>query len=450
MNLDKKFKDFLIEDKSVVSTAIMVTNSPDFDFIGIADDKSISFREKEKESANPWDKAGRTKVKPGKFVTKAIKPVIDAGLISNRDVENWVNKFKAYFEEIDNIAIVAGDDIKWHYNSKNYTGQRGGSLWSCMSGAECQDRLDIYTQNPETVKLVVQYDEQHRVKTRAILWTLMDGQQLMDRIYYQTDHSRNSFAKLCAQNNWLLRDNVANKKFMVPIKSWAHKNYPYLDTMRFIERDGDNFFFTNFIEQSKRNSAYVIPNGTAGYTINNHVDVGGKWVPHNKAGICRVTNKGYLKTDLVEVKRQGTINKEIAKKDKWGNLFWEGDLVESKTMKGLIPKRAAYQLADGDWIGRKKYRTLVAKGKLADGSGHYNNKKAWVLEENVAKAQERDNEIKQLLVAEIVKMNARANRDNGLDGRSIRQLLETYNYFRASNNLEQVANIDDFLELNED
>lgn len=440
MILDKKFKDFLLHDKSTISTALMVTNSDELDFVSLADDNSISFREKDKESEDPWDKKGRTKVKPGKFVNKVLKDVIESGMVSTRDVERWVNSFKGHFEEMGNINIVSGDDIKWHYNSKNYTGNHGGSLWSCMSGEDCQSRMGIYTDNPETIKLVVQYDDNGKVKTRALLWTLENGVQLMDRIYYQTDHSLNTFARLCAENNWLLRDNVANRKFRIPLANWEFKEYPYLDTMRYIENDEDgSFYMTNVIEQNKRNSPFITPNGTAGYIVNNHVLVDGKFVPNNKAGLCAITRKGFLLEDLVEVERRGKIDKKLAKEDKWGNLFFHEDLVESTIMKGFIPLRGAYQLKESkDWIGRKKYRKLVESGKLEDGCAEYKGKTAWVLEENVAKQEEADKAIKDKMITDIVAIDNRANRDGNLDKLSLTKLLQTVNHYRQSRRLEEV------------
>ncbi len=443
MILDQKFKDFLIDDKSKVSLAVMITNSDELDHIKVTEDGSISFRAKEKETETPWDAKGRTKVKPGKFASRILGDVVKSGLISNRDIELWVNKFKSHFEGDSDIEVVTGDKINWCYNSKNYTSDRGGTLWSCMSGNECDGRFNLYTENPESVGLVVQFDSKGKVKTRALLWTLKDGKKLMDRIYYANDHSHHTFLSLCKSRGWLQKDNL-NYKFNVPIKNWQHKNYPYLDTMRFIERVKDNFFMTNFIEADKRNDGYVIPNGTAGYTINNHIDINGKWVARDKAANCAVTRKGYLLEDLVQVERHGKIGKDLVDTDKWGNKYYKEDLVESKAMGGKIPMRGAYQLADNsDWIGRKRYRKLVEKGKLKDGSASYKGKIAWVLEENIKGQKIKDDAVKTDLINNIRQLNGRANIEQ-LGEQGAARLLETLNYLRTTNKLDNFKTIEDF------
>lgn len=456
MILDQKFKDFLLNEKGKVSLAILITNSNELDYVRVTEDGSISYRTKDKTvetGSDNWSAKGRTKVKPGKFINRILGETVTAGVISTHDIEQWVNKLKSNFSDLGEINIVAGDDISWCYNSENYTSPRGGSLWSCMSGRECQDRLDVYTKNPDTVKLVVQYDNNGKVKTRALLWTLEDGRQLMDRIYYQADHSYNTFQRLCKENSWLSKDSLCrdNKvfKFKSPIVNWAHKSYPYLDTMRFIEREDDKFYMTNHIDEDKRDTGYVIPNGTAGYTIHNHVDVNGEWVHRSKAGTCRVSGVGMLLKDLVEVPRHGTIDKKLAVKDKWGNLYFKDDLVESKIMNGFIPMKGAYQLKDSnDWIGRKKYRKMVADGRLVDGSAHYKGRTAWALEANIAKQEAEEAAIKSLLIEEINSINPRYARDHRES--SIRRLFEVLNYTLSGSGLETYTDLADFIQEKEE
>lgn len=464
MIFENKFRKFLVEDNSLLSNILLSTTSTEVDHIKQVDEK-ISFKKieekvekpKTEESADkskkalvnaaiedildkakdiaqkisdPWNAKGRVVVNPGKFINLVLKDKEVLGdTIKTADIEQWVNRYKSYFTDNSELKIVSGDEILYHYNSRNYTDKRGGSLWSCMSGNECQDRLDLYSKNPETVQLVVQYDEKKKVKSRALLWTLLDGNKMMDRIYYSEDKSVNTYKRLAEDNKWVIRDNGLKDAVKSPIKQWAHQKYPYLDTMRLMDKDDatGQYYITNGSIPSDRD--YIIPNGTAGYTINNHVRIGSKWYPQSEAGYCGISGKGMLIKDLTEVPRYGKIENTLVDNDKWGKSFYKDDLVTSEIMKGKLSKQSAYQLKDSkDWIGRKKYRSYVTKGKLTDGSATYKNKVIWVLDENVTKKTDLETKIKTDLATRLSELK-KPVKEEELEKFSVTKLRDLYNSY---------------------
>lgn len=115
---------------------------------------------------------------------------------TDKEMENFVNGFKAAYDKIntkeDSIKIVSGEDIRYWYSEKRYCEDtikrlRGSLGKSCMRYSEAQDYLNIYTENKDVCKLVIQVDDQNKLVSRALLWKTIDDSLYLDRIYYTND-----------------------------------------------------------------------------------------------------------------------------------------------------------------------------------------------------------------------------------------------------------------------
>ena len=179
-------------------------------------------------------------VKIGKFIKKVLPATTDV------QIEDFVNELKAVQDNLkEKIEMVSGDEIaKWYKSENCYS---GGSLGnSCMLN---RDFFDIYTQNPETVNLLIMKSGD-KIVARALVWKLKttDPQlgftYYMDRVYSVRDHQVKVMIAFAEKQGWAYRsiggvyergviyqgkkhDDV---KMSVQIKKLKYEKYPYMDT----------------------------------------------------------------------------------------------------------------------------------------------------------------------------------------------------------------------------
>lgn len=187
--------------------------------------------------------------------------------INDSDIEKFVNVILAFIKmnrasDDSKIEEVKGEEIRKWYNSSNYqskTGQLGGS---CMSYSHCQTYLDIYTMNPENISLLVLKNTEGKLIGRALLWKLdnkvSDCTYFMDRVYCHTDYDVKIFEKYATDNNFMYRNSGGNNnityfingvsinqptklpsmkpELFVTLINCDFDNYPYLDTICFLDR----------------------------------------------------------------------------------------------------------------------------------------------------------------------------------------------------------------------
>lgn len=158
------------------------------------------------------------------------------------EIEQFVNFYKSYFNKDKNIKIVEGEDIRYWYDYRNYSDiSYQKSLGnSCMSNTP--NYLNMYVDNPEVCRLVIQVDDQNKLTARALLWKLEDGRYMLDRIYTSQDFQQQSITKWVLENvnNSIARPNeneLNQKKYSVRLKKWEYETYPYLDSLPFLEID---------------------------------------------------------------------------------------------------------------------------------------------------------------------------------------------------------------------
>ena len=223
------------------------------------------------------------KLKIGKLIKKIVPDATD------QSIEKLVNLLKSYKSGFE-IKVVEGDEIAKYYQKESC--QPGGSLGnSCMAGKgnEIKHIFDIYTKNPQSVKLVVVLDSSGLCVSRALLWKVSellpfyntekfysnmknfkeegwfstDEFQFLDRVYFVRDwHEQMIF-------NWVKEKGIAHKwgtqmrwngqvisvpKCKIKLNKLAYRNFPYLDTFTWYDvksatisnyNSGDDFDITS-------------------------------------------------------------------------------------------------------------------------------------------------------------------------------------------------------------
>jgi hypothetical protein len=253
------------------------------DFIKVDEIDTISFVPKSKLSmCNGFsEEKFRTKIKVGRFVKKFFKKeTLQMFYINDSQIEEFVNLFKSYFDnDLSKFKIVSGKEIKKWYHVDNYftpNGCRRGTLWnSCMRYPEKNSYMNIYAENPEVIKMLVNIDETGTVKSRALLWESAQDEngntyKVMDRIYSVYEHEVTSFKKWAVENGYIYKYEQSAKSerlFVTPsgvkeillkvkLDNWKLRKYPYIDTFKFLNfSDGvlsnnDNFRYDFILVQN--------------------------------------------------------------------------------------------------------------------------------------------------------------------------------------------------------
>jgi hypothetical protein len=235
----------------------------------------------------------RNSVKIGKFINKLL-----TGKYKDKDVEEFVNKFKAAIENKgEKFEIVDGDDIAFWYKSENYAENRGTLGSSCMS--EKNNIFNIYTKNPEVCRMLI-LKEDDKILGRALVWKLnsikkfrgddLDVDYFMDRQYTIKDSDVEKFRNYAKeQKNWVSKannnhhsfepilihkggDEVINVYMTVKVKKvgssdsdYDYAKYPYLDTFRrFDPRTG--ILENDENQGSDEEGCYILESTDGGYT----------------------------------------------------------------------------------------------------------------------------------------------------------------------------------------
>jgi hypothetical protein len=186
------------------------------------------------------DEKIRTKHKIGKWVTHIYKDVYKTTSFTPSQIEEFSNAYKATYDAIDIVpefVILKGDDIKWGYLEANYAEGKGTLANSCMRYDYCQKYFDIYTENEDVCSLLVLKDSNNKVKGRALLWVLDDGELYMDRIYIANDSDKYLFDEWAEEKNYRTYLNDHKSK-SVDVEENSYDYYPYMDT--FILFDTNN------------------------------------------------------------------------------------------------------------------------------------------------------------------------------------------------------------------
>jgi hypothetical protein len=219
--------------------------------ISTSDNTKISYltsdRMSKMEESEYWSSSRRFQAKPGSFVSKIFKD------IPAKEVEKFSNLYKTLTKRIKfNFEVVSGDDIKRYYLYDSYQSGGGTLGGSCMKHESSQKLLNIYSENPEKVSMLVMLDERGYLMGRALLWNF-ESHKIMDRIYTICDEDYAFLFKKWAtdngylfksEQNWyntLFFESIGGKKqqlkLKLSLKNSEQDYYPYMDTFKFIDDD---------------------------------------------------------------------------------------------------------------------------------------------------------------------------------------------------------------------
>lgn len=211
------------------------------------------------------DKA-RVKIKIGRFINKFLKEKTLNDLnISNKEIEDFVNLFKSYFNSNpDNLIVVEGVDIQKWYLEDNYSsvlGSKNGSLWnSCMRQSERNKFMKLYSDNPDEVKMLILLNDDGKLRSRSLLWENVKDKEgetykFMDRVYSLYEHDVYLFKSWAIKNGYIskweqnaksgrlfdVNGDIREMKLFVNLTNYKQNFYPYLDTFKYFNDFNGNF-----------------------------------------------------------------------------------------------------------------------------------------------------------------------------------------------------------------
>jgi hypothetical protein len=188
-----------------------------------------------------------------------MKEIFNGIEITDSKIEKFTNLYKStYVPEGYKFIIVEGRKIAKYYQTENYKYKYSGTLGnSCMND---EDYFKIYSENPEVCKMIALLDSDNLLLGRSILWKLsktpVEGVNwFMDRVYTAYDEDVERFYTFADANNFIIKTYNSymrdeGLKFIYKGRGYSGKatveltrgnfrKYPYLDTMKFLNKDKD-------------------------------------------------------------------------------------------------------------------------------------------------------------------------------------------------------------------
>jgi hypothetical protein len=200
------------------------------------------YRFKNNTNSAVW-KEQRTELQVGRFATKIIQKSKDtnAKSLTQNDINAFVDNFKAYRDfqttKKDKFEIVQGEEIRKWYDEDTYEDAKYHLNNSCMRYDRCQRYLNIYTENPNQVTMVIMKGmDPNKIIGRALIWKLSDGNIYLDRPYANNDEDVNLFKQWGRDKGYSVYGGGYDHKEVTLDKS-DFQHYPYMDTFKYLNRD---------------------------------------------------------------------------------------------------------------------------------------------------------------------------------------------------------------------
>lgn len=265
---DTKFRDFLQNTRHLCKLSeilqyehhLLLTEQGNF--IKVENKDTLSFIPKTKLhlAVDGFDNVKyRVPLKIGRFISKFFrKEAKIVFCIQDVDVEIFVNLFKSYFDrDTSNFKVISGPEILHWYLENNYftpNGFKHGTLWnSCMRYSYKNSFMKFYSENPNQVKMLINVDENGKLRTRALLWDDVQDEQgnsykVMDRIYSVYDYEVSSFKQWASDHGYIYKkeqsakserlfvtkNGLENLDLKIKLGKWQNTMYPYIDTFKFL------------------------------------------------------------------------------------------------------------------------------------------------------------------------------------------------------------------------
>ena len=170
--------------------------------------------------------------------------------IKGYDVEDFMSKL--VIANTSNMKIVDGEDIKKFYHCQMYDvakaddyGGGNGTMGSCMQHARTNGYFEIYIKNPNQVKMVILMNPDNgKIRGRALIWKLDDGDLYMDRVYVTNNEYRKEF------ENFKEEKGMAKNVGEVTLEHGGeYEFYPYMDNLVYYTPSSGELSYTNHGEE---------------------------------------------------------------------------------------------------------------------------------------------------------------------------------------------------------
>lgn len=227
--------------------AKLMIKDDDVNYLTLRDDKTISYLPKGKEHVvtedGRWARDSRQNGRPAAIIKKVLtKNALK--LFKDSEFEAFVNAYKSECDkEAKTFVIKDNVDIPDVYcMSREYGGGTLGD--SCMNGDS--DLLDIYKYCPH-LRILCLMNNEDKLAGRALLWSLPDGNTLVDRMYVAQDHYYDMFIEYAEKNGFMykkkyktyqdgmefiLNGEVVERSYTIETRT-DFTRFPYIDTFRF-------------------------------------------------------------------------------------------------------------------------------------------------------------------------------------------------------------------------
>lgn len=167
-------------------------------------------------------------------------------------IEKFVNQWKSLsglstFEIWEKSEIGKGYSSRlYHFN--DYDNGMNPLMNSCMNDVPY---VSFYQYCP-SVKLLVLLDEEGAILGRALLWTDLEGRNIMDRVYFVYDKDYYKFIRWADENDFYYKKmNTGLTKFIkrgkeetiltgvkiLDVFGFPDEEYPYMDTFSYVHKD---------------------------------------------------------------------------------------------------------------------------------------------------------------------------------------------------------------------
>ena len=158
--------------------------------------------------------------------------------VTDAQIEGFVNDYRASFAIINDVfsrfEIVEGEQLLYWYHRNRYEFPHMGMLGGSCQAVGRRDWLQIYIDNPQTVKLLILKSENtdEKIVGRALLWTLDDGRTLMDQIYTNKDSDTRVFREYADAKGYVQINYRETFTAHLNPKPDGFGAYPSVDNMR--------------------------------------------------------------------------------------------------------------------------------------------------------------------------------------------------------------------------
>lgn len=248
-----KLFENLFDFNSIVNNTINLNNyinwvkelklSYNYFDIAKSDSLKISYlnNNRKVDDDNKWNPEKRVMFKASKFFKTLFPSEPDLAISKMNDAFINLRMLDSDCYECNNdFKYVYGNEIKHYYLEKNYYSKDAqqstqSSLWdSCMRYSECQDYLDIYSKNPEVVKLGILTID-NKVIARALVWE----DKYYDRIYALNNTINRQLESIFINSDLTnvssknLSGNDTTREIVIKLKNNNFDKYPYMDTFAY-------------------------------------------------------------------------------------------------------------------------------------------------------------------------------------------------------------------------